>query len=289
MPVRHICALRRQRERTPVPSRTELITSAANPVVKRIRLLLADRRHRAREQAFVVEGVAPVWQAVEAGAEIETLVVAPELLAGSPAAAMVAEQADRGMRITRLSAELFGRISDRDGPSGLAAIVQSRLPGLSDVAVSPDSAYVALNDVGNPGNLGTILRTGDAAGISAVMLVGHTADPFAPAAVKASMGAIFSVPVVRVSTVDQVADWAREHEVSIVTTSGAASTALWDAPLRPPLLVVMGGERDGLAAETIELGDLAVSIPMTGTAESLNLAVATGIVVYEIRRQNRDG
>src|SRR5258707_6017194 len=104
---------------------TDVITSAANPLIKRVRLL-ADRRHRRREGAFVVRGIQPVWQAVEAGARIEVLIVAPDLLRG-PAAAMVAEQEAGGVRVARLSAELFGRIADRDGPAGLAAIVTGAL------------------------------------------------------------------------------------------------------------------------------------------------------------------
>ena len=103
----------------------EVISSAANPLIKRMRLL-ADRKHRRREGAFVVQGIQPVWQAVEAGADIETLIVAPDLLRPAAAAAMVAEQEQQGARVARLAAELFARIADRDGPAGLAAIVRAR-------------------------------------------------------------------------------------------------------------------------------------------------------------------
>ena len=106
---------------------TEFISSAANPVVKRMRLL-GDRRHRRREGAFVVEGIQPVWQAVEAGADVEVLVVAPDLL-GARAGGMVAAQEAAGVRVARLTGELFARVSARDGPSGLAAIVRARVPG----------------------------------------------------------------------------------------------------------------------------------------------------------------
>src|SRR5262249_29163821 len=141
---------------------TDVITSAANPLIKRVRLL-AGRRHRRREGAFVVRGVQPVWQAVEAGAGIEALIVAPDLLRG-PAATMVAEQEARGIRVARLSAELFGRIADRDGPAGLAAIVRKRAATLDGLIVRPDSVFAALHEVANPGNLGTIIRTASAAG-----------------------------------------------------------------------------------------------------------------------------
>src|SRR5262249_59091332 len=122
---------------------TDVITSAANPLIKRARLL-ADRKYRRREGAFVVRSVQPVWQAVEAGADIEVLIVAPELLR-DPAAAMVAEREARGVKVARLTAELFGRIGDRDGPAGLAAIVRGHTPGLADLVVRPDSLFVALH------------------------------------------------------------------------------------------------------------------------------------------------
>src|SRR5215831_9915831 len=173
---------------------TELISSAANPLIKRIRLL-GDRGHRRREGALVVRGVQPVWQAVEAGADIEVLIAAPELLR-DPAAAMVAAQEARGVRVARLTSELFGRIADRDSPAGLAAIVRKRTSGLAGLSVLPGAVFVALHEVSNPGNLGTIIRTADAVGAAGVILVGPSADPFDPVAVKASMGAVFSVPVV---------------------------------------------------------------------------------------------
>lgn len=267
----------------PDPGDQRLITSANNPLVKRVRAL-GDRRQRAREGAFVVEGIQPVWQAVEAGAVVEMLLVAPELLRGSPAEAMVDGQEAAGVRVARLSAELFGRISDRDGPSGLAAIVASRLLSVDELEVGPDAVVVVLVDVANPGNLGTVLRTADAAGAAALVLAGSTADPFAPASVRASMGALFAVPVARASTVDEVLAWAGGSGIAVVTTSGAAPLAHWEAAYKRPLALVLGSERDGLAAGVLARGDLAVRIPMTGTAESLNLGVAVGILLYEILR-----
>ncbi len=209
----------------------ELITSAANSLIKRVRQL-SDRKHRRRESAFVVQGIQPVWQAVEAGADIDVLVVAPELLRHPGAAAMVAGQEAGGVRVARLTAELFGRIADRDGPSGLAAIVRAAPVSLAGLAIGPGSLFAALHEPGNPGNIGTIVRTASAVGAGGVILLGPSADPYDPVAVKASMGALFSVPVVA-----------------------------------------------GVSPEEF------LAIPMTGTVESLNLAVAAGILLYEVRRR----
>lgn len=267
------------------------ITSAANPLVKRLRLLMADRRYRRAEGAFVVEGRQPVWRAVEAGWEIELFVVAPELLDATAArdskssgasTEMVAEREAAGVPVARLSAELFDRLSDRDGPSGLAAIVRGRPTDLS--ALPAGDLFVALHDIGNPGNLGTVIRTADAVGASGVVLVGNTADPFAPAAVKASMGSLFAVPVAHEPDVDAFFAWATARGVRVVATSGGAELAHWDTSWQPPVALVLGSEGAGLPTAVLDRADAVVRIPMTGTAESLNLAVAAGVLLYEAAR-----
>jgi RNA methyltransferase, TrmH family len=261
---------------------TGLISSSANPLIKRMRLL-ADRKHRAREGAFVVEGIQPVWQAVEAGADVEVLVVAPDLLGDSAAAAMVARQEEAGRRVARVTAGLFRRLSDRDGPSGLAAIVRRRPVGLDGLRVEPGSLFVALHEIGNPGNLGTIIRTADAAGAAGVILLGQATDPFDPAAVRASMGAVFGVPVAR-AVAGEFLGWARQRGVTVVTTSAKAAGSYWDARYSRPLAFLLGAEGPGLPPELLAAGDMSVRIPMTGTAESLNLAVAAGLLLYEAQR-----
>ncbi len=227
---------------------TGLISSAANPVVRRMRLL-GDRKHRRREGAFVVEGIQPVWQAVEAGADVEVLVVAPDLLGGSPAAEMVAGQEAAGTRVARVTGELFARLSVRDGPSGLAAIVRARVPGLASLPVTPGSVFVALHEVGNPGNLGTIIRTADRAA--------GPAEFFA---------------------------WAGGAGVCVVTTSAKAPISFWEAGYPRPVALLLGAEGAGLPDEVLAAGDVQVRIPMTGTAESLNLAVAAGLLLYQARK-----
>ena len=262
----------------------EVISSAANPLVKRVRAL-ADRKHRRRESAFVVQGIQPVWQAVEAGADIDALIVAPDLLRHPGAVAMVAGQEASGVRVARLSGELFGRIADRDGPSGLAAIVRSAPRALADLAVGTGSLFAALHSAGNPGNVGTIIRTASAVGADGVILIGPSADPHDPIAVKASMGAIFTVPVALASSAAEFLDWARGGGATIAATSARGSVSCWDADLAPPLVVLLGSEGAGLPDDLLAAADLRIAIPMTGTAESLNLAVAAGVLLYEVRRR----
>jgi TrmH family RNA methyltransferase len=262
----------------------ELIRSAANPLPKRMRAL-ADRRIRRREQAFVVEGVAPVWQAVDAGAAIEVLVVCPELLAGSPAQALVDEQAAAGVRVARLSRELFTRISDREGPSGLAAIVRAPASALERLSVHEHGFFVAAHEMANPGNLGTLIRTAEGLGADGVLVVGNGADPLSPQAVKASMGSLFHLPVVTLPDLDAFFRWAADARVRTVTSSARATTPLADADLTRPLALLLGAERTGLPTAALERSDVQVSIPMIGRATSFNVAVAAGILMYEVARR----
>jgi len=262
----------------------ELIRSAANPLIRRLRAL-AQRRERTVQQAAIVEGVQPVRQAVEAGVDIDTLVTAPDLLVSESTREFVATQEAAGTRIARLTGELFGRISERDGPSGLAAIVRIPTFGPGALDLTGPLALLAVERLANPGNLGTILRTADATGTRAVILVGPTADPWDRAAIKASMGAVFHVPTVRFADLASVTAWARGAGLGVVTTAGRAEHELWSAPLPARALVVLGSERDGLDDTALADGDLAVRIPMTGHAESLNVAVAGGVLLYELYRR----
>ena len=261
----------------------ETITSAANPLVKRIRLL-DSRKHRREQGAFVVEGIQPVWRAVAAGWQIEALVVDPDLRPDSPAAAMVDEQEARGVRVARLSHELFQRVASREGQAGLVAIVRSRQPTLADLSPGPNSVFVALHRIGNPGNLGTIIRTVDAVGGAGVILIGDTTDPYAPTAVKASMGSLFAIDVVHVRAKEALLTWTDENGIEIVAATGQADVAHWSASYRPPLAVLLGSEGEGLPADLLAVASQQIRIPMTGTAESLNVAAAAAVLLYEVRR-----
>ncbi len=269
------------------PWAAELITSAGNAVVKRIRHL-ATRRAREAEQATLVEGIQPVRQAAEAGFTIDTLVVAPGLLHSASARAFVDERHRAGVRVAALSDELFTRVSGRDRPAGLAAIVATRATAPAELVLGDRPVVVALERIGNPGNLGTVLRTADATGAAAVALVGPTVDPWDPAVIKASMGAVFAVPTVRFESVDDLLRWAADGELTVVTTAGRAPQPLWQTRFGDRLVLLLGGEGPGLSDQTLARGRLQVGIPMVGTAESLNVGVAAGVLLYEVWRQRTE-
>jgi TrmH family RNA methyltransferase len=262
----------------------DLVTSPGNPLVKRVRAL-ALAKHRREQQAFVVEGIQPVSRAITSGWDVDTLLLAPDLLSQPDALQLVEEQEATGVAVARLSAEVFARVAERDRPGGLAAIVRMHPTRLDDLVVAPDSVVVALHRVDKAGNLGTIIRTVDAAGAAGVALIGDCADEYSPAAVKASMGSLFAVPVARVAEPDDLFGWAHEQGVTVIATSGAATTDHWSADYRTPLAILLGSEGRGLPAEVLDRADQQVRIPMTGTAESLNLATAAALTIYESRKR----
>jgi TrmH family RNA methyltransferase len=257
----------------------ELISSPSNPLLKRIRKL-RQRKHRAAEGALFVEGIAPVWAAIDAGAAVQTVVVAPELLTSERARELISGV---DAPVARLTADAFESIADRENPSGLGAVVSTPSRALADVVLGDTTLVVGLDEVGNPGNLGTIVRTANAAGVAGVLVAGAAADPWHPGAVKASMGAVFSTPVVAASLADVLA-WARWCGLAVVATSAHGRVDHWSAEYPDRCLLLFGSEATGLSEETLATAGEVVRIPQQGAASSLNLAVAAGIVIYEAVR-----
>ncbi len=259
-----------------------MITSSSNPTIKAIRGLL-QRKHRDQSSLCLVEGIRLVGEAARSSA-IESLLVAPELLRSQFAHELVVAQASIGTPIIELSGSVFASISQKDGPQGLAAVVRQRWQTLDTLQLTTPPGWVALTAPADPGNLGTIIRTVDAAGAGGVIIIGQGTDPYDPAALRAAMGATFAVGLVRTSW-EEVIAWRRAHGVTLVGTSDQAPTHFQQTTYPQPLLLLMGSERQGLTQEQQAACDLLVRIPMHGRGDSLNLAVATGVMLYELLRQ----
>jgi TrmH family RNA methyltransferase len=265
-----------------------LITSTSNARIRDIRAL---RTRKAREQSGLcyVEGIRAVGEAVQAGADVETLVVAPRRLTSEFGQGLVAEAADRGVAVLEVTTDVFRTLSDREGPQGLAAVVRQRWVDLGAVRLRPGDRWVALDQVADPGNLGTILRTCDATGAGGVVLVGACTDPYDPAAVRAGMGAVFSRHVARASFEDLVA-WTGLTGAQLVGSSAGGATDYREADYGDPTVLLLGSEREGLSLAQRAECDEVVRMPMLGRASSLNLAVAAGVLLYEVLlRRERPG
>jgi len=218
---------------------------------------------------------------------VECLVVAPDSLRSEQGWLWVNQARQKGLEILEVSAEVFERLSTKDGPQGLAAVVGQQWEDLRRVQPQSGRPWVALESVADPGNLGTILRTSDGAGGAGVILLDNSTDPYDPSAVRASMGALFSQKIVR-ATSQEFADWKLSTHCALVGTSDAAREDYHGFAYPDPLVVLMGSERQGLSEDLLRLCDVVVSIPMLGKSDSLNLAVATALVLYESLNHRRD-
>jgi TrmH family RNA methyltransferase len=258
------------------------ISSLQNAQVKEVRAL-RDRKERERSGLFFVAGLRAVLEAAQLRAPLDTLVVAPDALTHPRAQHLLRDWRRRGGRCLEVTADVFESLAPKAGRQGLGAVVRQQWTPLDAIPVGPGRCWVALEAVQYPGNLGTILRTCDAVGGAGVILLGPTADPYDPEAVRASVGAIFAQQLVR-SNRDAFACWRRGHGITVVGTSPAAGTDYRAAAYGYPMVLLMGSEGHELAPETQALCDELVRIPMVGRSDSLNLAVATGLMLYEIFR-----
>jgi TrmH family RNA methyltransferase len=259
------------------------ITSRHNPRIKQIRALQA-RKERERTRLFFVDGARAVAEAVQARRRIELLVVAPDRLTTPLAGELVRSQRAAGVPCLEVSAEVFATLTPKESTPGLGAVLRQRWEPSERLQCAGELCWIALESVQYPGNLGTILRTGDAAGAGGVILLGQTADPHDPAAVRASLGAILSQRLARMR-VDEFATWTRRQGCAVIGAAPDATTDYRAIAYPPPLVLLMGSERDGLSAGQRALCDAVVRIPMLGRRDSLNLAIATSLLVYEVFRQ----
>ena len=254
------------------------VTSLTNPTVKSVRALHL-RKERDESGLFVAEGLKIVTDAVELGHAPRILMYGDEAQ-GHPLLqqAITATLAERG-EVIEVTQDILAKVSRRDNPQAVVGVFDQVLTALEDL--SPDAApcFVALHRVRDPGNLGTIVRTADAAGCGAVILVGECCDPFSVEAVRATMGSIFAVPIVKADEA-QFAAWRAAWPGSVVGTLLSAEVDHRQANYAKPTIVLMGNEQQGLTPDMAALCDVNVKIPMRGRADSLNLSVATGIMIY---------
>ena len=254
------------------------VTSLTNPTVKAVRALHL-RKERDETGLFVAEGLKIVTEAVELGAAPKILLFGREAQGHPLLARAIAATTAAGGEVIEVTPEILAKVSRRDNPQAVVGVFHQRFAALSDIEPAEAACWVALHRVRDPGNLGTIVRTLDAAGGGGLILVGECCDPYSVEAVRATMGSIFAVPLVKADEATFGA-WRQGWPGSVVGTLLSASTDYRATPKRAPVLVLMGNEQQGLPPDLAALCDVNVKIPMRGRADSLNLAVATGIMIY---------
>lgn len=274
-----------------MPVRPDLtITSPSNGRVKE---LVALRRRRARdaEGVMLVEGLEESALAVDAGSPVRAFFYCPELMPDggadeSSGMALVDRVRDSGTETVRLSRSAFEKAAYREGPDGILLVadpVERSLGALAGVIGGAPLVLVS-QGVEKPGNLGAMLRTADAAGVSAVIAADPVTDWSNPNVVRGSKGTVFAVPVASASTTDTLA-WLRARGIRTVATTPDAEALHTDADLTGPVAILVGTEKQGLTLEALEQADVRVRIPMSGMVNSLNVATAAAVVLYEAVRQ----
>lgn len=260
----------------------EMLTSRSNPLVKEFRAL-SKSKTRKQTGLFLVEGIHHVGAAVEADWDVDAILYAPDLLTSEYARDLVQDSAKKGIRCQSASADIFRSLAGKENPQGILAAVQQRETTLADLAGCQHiAAVIAPQDAGN---VGTILRTLDAVGADALVLLEGGVDIYHPKVVRASMGALFWKPVVRTAYADLLA-WTKKNGLQLLGTSAHGTSDLASLGLAEKgWVLLLGSEQKGLSDEQAAACDVLLSLPMRGKGTSLNLGVAAGVFLYGLMQK----
>ena len=261
------------------------ITAFSNPLVKYARDL-RDKRHRREARRFLAEGLRILTEARETGRLPRILFHTPAS-AGHPLVhALSVEVEDAGGEAIQTTPDILAKLSGKDNPQTVVGVFDEFEAALNGLDRTSADIWLVAERLRDPGNLGTILRTGDAVGAGGLILIGECVDPFSVEAVRASMGALFTVPVVR-SEWEPFAQWLRSGPGQLVGLSLDTELGYRDVTYTSPTFLLTGNEAHGMPAEMAAACDMLVKIPMLGKADSLNAAVATAVMAYEVLSRSR--
>lgn len=261
------------------------ITSLQNPKVKQA-VRLREKRERDKTQTFLIEGYRELTRAVTGEVTFDTLFYSPDHFLGSNEQTLIQSIEEKNVEVIEVTRDVFEKISYRDRPDGLLAIAKQTHLSPNDLNLNKERSpfFLIAEAIEKPGNLGSILRSSDAVGVDALIVCDRCTDIFNPNVVRASVGTLFTVPVLEVSS-EEAIQWLNNNNVAIVATSPDAKQIYTKADLAGPVAIAMGTEQLGLSKKWMEAAQLQVSIPMCGVADSLNVAAATTLLLYEILRQ----
>lgn len=261
------------------------ITSAANPLIKTLKSLHA-KKGRAETGLFLAEGARAAREASDLGVWPDTMLYAESALERGPVRALISDAERAGVKLIETNEAILAQIAKRDNPQTVIGAYRQRLWPLDTLDGEP---IVALEGIRDPGNLGTILRTVDSVGAGGVVLIGESCDPFSVEAVRASMGSLFATRLARASF-EELMRFKKARGATLIGASLKGAGLDADRALGARTILLMGNEQSGLPPEMEAACDLLVKLPMRGRADSLNLAVATAVMLYDLwRRRGYDG
>ena len=260
-----------------------LITSVKNPKIKRV-CALRERRERDREGLTVLEGYRELSRSMDAGIQLTECYHCPELYLGEHEGELIARAAAQGAEIYETTADALVKMAYRDRPEGLIALARMRHKGLDEMPALSNGLYLVAETIEKPGNLGSMLRSADAVGATGVIICNRRTDVFNPNVIRASTGALFSVPLAEAENEEALA-WLREHGIRTLAATPNTENIYTDVDMTQSIAIVVGTEQTGLTELWMKHSDLPVRIPMLGKIDSLNVATATTILLYEAARQ----
>lgn len=263
------------------------ITSRDNSLLRQVR---AVRDGKINELIFI-EGLRLCEEAHRSNLEIEAVIVSEELVRKERAAAAIEQLSRISRRVATVSEKLLASVSYTKTPQGI--IVLAQRPAASEerlsTSLNANSLLVVLHEINNPVNVGAILRTAEAAGANGVITTRNTSDPFSPKALRGAMGSAFRLPIWSGPTFVEMIEWCRKCGMVTICADVEASTSYTEIDWTGPRALVLGPESNGFTAEELQSADQTVKIPMSGAAESLNVSVAAGILLFEAARQRSHG
>ncbi|GAB1580649.1 TrmH family RNA methyltransferase [Phyllobacterium phragmitis] len=268
----------------PKTGKVKEVTSLTNPIIKDLRALSV-KKFRDQQGVFLAEGLKLVIDALDLGWRIRTLVFAKAGKGNALVEQVAARTVAKGGLVLEVSEKVISAITRRDNPQMVVGVFEQKYQPLGSLKPQGNDVYVALDRVRDPGNLGTIIRTADAAGSKGVILIGDTTDPFSIETVRATMGSVFAMPLYRASEADFLA-WRKGFSGLVVGTHLKGAVDYRRIPYAGrPVILMMGNEQQGLPESLASTCDKLARIPQAGRADSLNLAIATGVMLFEIRRE----
>ena len=264
-----------------------LVTAFSNPMVKRLRAL-RDKKARREEGLFLAEGLRIITEARDSGRLPEIVMFSADG-AKHPLAAEIIEATEAaGGEAIETTADILSKASGKDNPQMLVAAYRQQGESLADIDRSSAPLWFVAQALRDPGNIGTILRTGDAVGAGGLILIDDSADPYSVEAVRASMGAIFTQRVAKARWSEFIG-WLRSGPGQLVGTSLKATEDYLDVRYEQPCFLLIGNEQQGLPADYEAACDLLVKIPMVGRADSLNAAMAAAVMAFQVKASWRTG
>ncbi|HHW31903.1 MAG TPA: RNA methyltransferase [Clostridiaceae bacterium] len=257
------------------------ITSSQNPLVREAKAL-KNRKYRDEKGLFLIEGEKLLKEAVQEKAEIIKVFLSEEYIKEKSYDLFSSELLKHDTII--LSDRLFKEISDTETPQGIIAVVKQSKHTLSDIMAN-NRNIIILEEIQDPGNMGTIIRTADAAGFSGVITTKGCVDVYSPKVIRSTMGSIFRIPVCTGAGISEIISRLKAEGIKVYASHLEGKASLYDIDLRSDMAIIIGNESRGLSKEASASADALVQIPMLGGAESLNASVAAAILMYECVRQ----